>query len=160
MKDRAIAQAVSRWLPTAATRVRAKVISCGICGGKSGTGAGFLRVLRFPLPILIPPTAPHSWSIIQGWYNRPVSGRRAKWAQSHPPQETKKILASRKGRCGSYVTKCYSEDKVGGGEFLYKKWLEFHENLPYRSKIICTNKSYFRCVIKYLFKCKLKNRVK
>jgi hypothetical protein len=27
--------------------------SCGICGGPSGTGAGFLRVLRFPLPILL-----------------------------------------------------------------------------------------------------------
>jgi hypothetical protein len=50
----AIAQAVSRWLPKAAARVR----SCGICGGQSGNGAGFLRVLRFPLPVLIPPIAP------------------------------------------------------------------------------------------------------
>jgi hypothetical protein len=50
---------------------------------------GFLRVLRFPLPI-IPPTAPHSASIIRGWYNRPVSGRRTKWTQSHPTPRHKK----------------------------------------------------------------------
>jgi hypothetical protein len=35
-------------LPTATTRVRAQVRSYGICGGQSGTGAGFLRVFRFP----------------------------------------------------------------------------------------------------------------
>jgi hypothetical protein len=57
---RAIAQAVSRRLPTPAARVRARVSSCRICGGQSGAGAGLLRVLRLPLPILIPPTAPHS----------------------------------------------------------------------------------------------------
>jgi hypothetical protein len=34
--------------------------------------AGFLVVLRFPLPIFIPPVAPHSSSIIRGWYNMPV----------------------------------------------------------------------------------------
>jgi hypothetical protein len=54
----AIAQAVSRWLPTAAARVRSRVWSSGVCGGKSGAGAGFLRVLRFHLPIFIPPIAP------------------------------------------------------------------------------------------------------
>jgi hypothetical protein len=69
---RAIAQAVSRRLPTAAGRVRARVRSCGICGEQSGTGAGFLRVLRFPLPIFIPPIGPQSpSSIIWDWYNRP-----------------------------------------------------------------------------------------
>jgi hypothetical protein len=51
---RAVAQAVIRWLPTAAARV-----ACGVCGGQSGIGAGFLRVLRFPLPI-IPPVSPSS----------------------------------------------------------------------------------------------------
>jgi hypothetical protein len=89
---RATAQAVSRRLPTAATRVRAQLRSSGICGGQRGTGAGFLRVLRFPLPIFIPPTAPHS-SVIRGWYNRPVSGRSTKWTQSHPtPRKLKTKL--------------------------------------------------------------------
>jgi hypothetical protein len=60
---RFIARAVSRRLPTAAARVRERVRSCGICGGQSGTAAGFLRVLNFPLPS-IPPIAPHSSSSI------------------------------------------------------------------------------------------------
>jgi hypothetical protein len=59
---RAIAQAVSRRLPTAAARVRCQVTSCRICGGQSVTGADFLPVLRFTLPILIPPTVPRSLS--------------------------------------------------------------------------------------------------
>jgi hypothetical protein len=80
----AIAQAVSRRLPTAAARVRDQVRSSGICGGQIGTVTGFLRLLRVPLPILIPPTASHSSSTIKVWYNRPVSGWRTKWTQSHP----------------------------------------------------------------------------
>jgi hypothetical protein len=67
-QGRAIAQAVSRWLPTAAARVW----SCEICGGQSGAGARFLRVLRFPLPTFIPLIAPQSpSSIIWRLYNRP-----------------------------------------------------------------------------------------
>jgi hypothetical protein len=70
---RAIAQAVSRRLPTAAAQVRVRDRSCGICGGQSGAEVGFLRVLRFPLPIFIPSIAPQSpLTIIWGWYNRPV----------------------------------------------------------------------------------------
>jgi hypothetical protein len=84
MKTWCIANAVSRPFPTAAARVQSQVGSCGICGGLSDTGTSFLRVVRFPLPILIPPTAPRSSSIIRGWYNRPVSGRRTKWTQPHP----------------------------------------------------------------------------
>jgi hypothetical protein len=87
-----IAQGVSCRLPTAAARVRSQVRSCGICGRQSGIGAGFLRVLRFPLSILIPPTAPHS-SIIRGWCNRPNIGPRNKWTQSHLTPINKKILA-------------------------------------------------------------------
>jgi hypothetical protein len=60
MLGHAIAQAVSSRIPTATDRIRVQVMSCGICGGQSGTGAGFLRVLTFPLVIRIPPTAPHS----------------------------------------------------------------------------------------------------
>jgi hypothetical protein len=37
---RAIAQELSRWLPIAAARVRARSGHVG-CGGQSGTGAGF-----------------------------------------------------------------------------------------------------------------------
>jgi hypothetical protein len=84
LRDCPLAQAVSRLLPTAAVRVRARFRSCGICGGKSGTGAGFFWVLRFPLPIHIPPIPPQSSSIIWGWYNRPKSGHGTKWTQSHP----------------------------------------------------------------------------
>jgi hypothetical protein len=54
----AVAQAVCRWLPTSAARVRDRA-ACGVCGGQSGTRADFLRVLRFPLPI-IPPISPSS----------------------------------------------------------------------------------------------------
>jgi hypothetical protein len=64
-EGRAIAQAASCRLPTAAARVRAQAMSRGIFGRQSDSEAGFLRVLRFPLSILIPPTVPHSSSIIQ-----------------------------------------------------------------------------------------------
>jgi hypothetical protein len=72
LKSRTIAQVANRWLLTASARVQAWVNSCGICVGLSGAVAGFLRALRFPLPIFIPPNAPQSPSpIVWGWYNRP-----------------------------------------------------------------------------------------
>jgi hypothetical protein len=79
---RAIAQVVSRWLPTASARFRVRVWSSGICGGQSGAWAGFLRVLRFPLLIFIQPNFPSSQSNGAG-----TVGRRAEWTQYglHPP---------------------------------------------------------------------------
>jgi hypothetical protein len=48
------------------------------------------QVLQFPLPISIPPIAPQlSPFFIWGWYNRPNSGRRTKWTQSHPMRKKK-----------------------------------------------------------------------
>jgi hypothetical protein len=69
MIGRAVAQAVSRWLPTAAARLRVRA-ACGVCGGQSGTGAGFLRVLR-----VSPANHSTNFSIIiitRGWHNRPL----------------------------------------------------------------------------------------
>jgi hypothetical protein len=40
-QGRAMAQAVSRRTITTESRVRARVNTCGICGGQSGTGTGF-----------------------------------------------------------------------------------------------------------------------
>jgi hypothetical protein len=69
----ALAKAVIRWLPTTEAWVRAQVRLCWIFGGRSGTGAGFLRVLQFSLAIFIPPIAPQSpSSVIWGWHNRPI----------------------------------------------------------------------------------------
>jgi hypothetical protein len=47
----ALVQAVSRRLPTAAGRVRTVVKSYDIYVREIDTGAGFFRVLQFPLPI-------------------------------------------------------------------------------------------------------------
>jgi hypothetical protein len=81
-----------------AARVRARVGSCGICGEKSYTGAGFLRLLQFPLPIRILPIALQlSSCIIRGWFNRPISDGRTKWTQSHRMRKNKKKLIRRGG---------------------------------------------------------------
>lgn len=37
---------------------RQEFSSCGIYGGRSSTGTGYLRVLLFPLLIFIPPNVP------------------------------------------------------------------------------------------------------
>jgi hypothetical protein len=56
----------------------------------------YLLVVRFPLPILIPPTVPHSAPIIPGWYRRPSNGGRTNWTQYHPhtpPSDTNLSIA-------------------------------------------------------------------
>jgi hypothetical protein len=53
-RGRAIAQAVSRRLPTAAARVQTRLGTWDFVMDESGAGAGFLRELRFPLPIYTP----------------------------------------------------------------------------------------------------------
>jgi hypothetical protein len=54
---------------------------------------GVLRVLRFSLPILIPPTAPHASFSIRVWYSRAISRQRNEWTQS---QEIKKLSKTTK----------------------------------------------------------------
>jgi hypothetical protein len=61
MKD---VRSSKEWLPTAAVLVQSQFRSCGICGGQSYTWAGFLRVLQFPLSILISPAATHPLNIL------------------------------------------------------------------------------------------------
>jgi hypothetical protein len=58
-------------------------LSCGICGGQSDTGTGFLRALQFPLPILIPPAA--------GTIGQKVADVPSGLSLT-PPQETKRKI--------------------------------------------------------------------
>jgi hypothetical protein len=70
---RAVAHAVSQWLPTAAVRVRARVWSCEILWWTEWRWGRFSPSTSVSLLIFIPPIAPKSPpSIIWGWYNRPV----------------------------------------------------------------------------------------
>jgi hypothetical protein len=74
---RAIAQAVSRWLPIATARVRYRSDTRGIFGGQSG---------RLSPSTSVYPANHHStkFSIlifIRGMYNGPIGGRRAEWTQ-------------------------------------------------------------------------------
>jgi hypothetical protein len=89
----AAAQAVSRWLPTAAARVRVRA-ACGIYGGQSRNWS------RFSPSTSVSLANHHStnFSIIitRDWHNGPISGRSAEWTQlDSTPHYTnlKKIIA-------------------------------------------------------------------
>jgi hypothetical protein len=93
---RAIAQAVSCWLPTASARVRAWVWSSGMCGGQNGAWTGLLRVLWFPQPIVIPPNSPSSQSSGAGTIGQkcPTCWVAPAWTPP-PTMQIKKIIKSR-----------------------------------------------------------------
>lgn len=84
MQCRAIAQPVSPRFPPRRAGFEPRSGPVGFVVDRSGAGVGLLRVLLFPLPLLIPTTAPHQpSSIVRGWYNRLISDWRSKWTQSH-----------------------------------------------------------------------------
>jgi hypothetical protein len=80
----------------------------GFVVDKMAFGQVFLQELLFPLPIFIPPTTPHLSSITRGWYNRPISGRRTKWTQSHPPTKGTKKKKNSFWACALISVNCMS----------------------------------------------------
>jgi hypothetical protein len=64
-----------------------------ICGGQSGTGAGFLKVFQFPCQSFIPPVAQQSSSyIIQDWCNRAINGLNISGCGYTPPTKNRAIV--------------------------------------------------------------------
>jgi hypothetical protein len=85
ISGRAMAQAVSR-------RAEVRVNPCGICGGQSGTGAGFSPTSSV-FPCQHNSTLALYSHITWGMNNRPVGGRSSE-IQSHPIDMNKKSIFS------------------------------------------------------------------
>jgi hypothetical protein len=84
----AIAQAVTRWLPTAAARVRSRVWWSGIYGGQSGVGAGFLRSVS---PANLHSTKFSILTVTRGRYNR-LEVADVGLPPHHPPHNANLVL--------------------------------------------------------------------
>jgi hypothetical protein len=81
-----------------------------VCVGQSGTGAGFLRVLRFPL------TPTHSTDcstgcIIHGCYNRPINGRCDSGLGSIPATHINKTMPNRLTLFGEVTAVTFEEGR-------------------------------------------------
>jgi hypothetical protein len=93
---RAIAEAVSRWLPIAEARVRARVCQVGFVLDKMALGQVFSEYFGFPCqPHFIPPTSPSSQSPrtgTRGQYMAAVPRGPSMDSTSH--NSNKKIISS------------------------------------------------------------------
>jgi hypothetical protein len=104
LEGRAVAQAVSRWLPTTASRFRVRAEHVGFVVDKAALGEVFFEYFGFP--------ANHStnFSIIiitRGWHNRPIGGRSAEWTGVDPTfhyTNLKKICFLKIGRRTKFET--------------------------------------------------------
>jgi hypothetical protein len=90
-------------------QVRAQFRSCGICSGQGGTGACFLLVHQFLLPILIPPSASNTSSCnIRSSYNLAM----CQVDSVSPPLQEKKLFFWRGlsfGKFGLYALDTYQQ---------------------------------------------------
>jgi hypothetical protein len=89
----------------------------------------FSPSISVPLPILIPPTTPHSSPTTRGWYNRPNIGRRTKLIQPHPsPRNLKKNYWRRTVRNCSQTFICH--------QFLNLIWLAWFKYMFVDAKVV------------------------
>jgi hypothetical protein len=82
-RGRAVAQAVSRWLPTAAARVRSRSEHVGFVVEKAALGQVFSGYFGFPCQ-----SSFTNFSLIiisRGWHNKPIGGLSGEWTQLDPP---------------------------------------------------------------------------
>jgi hypothetical protein len=83
VSDNAIAQAVSRRLPTVTARDRTQLRSCGICGGKSEMGQVFFKYFVFPINSDYTECSTHVHSYTSETLAKGRGYRN--WTQSTPP---------------------------------------------------------------------------